>query len=245
MSLSKPLRFKKALNLNCWLSDFHNIVCITIKLSLPKNSPNVISYRTLKNFNGDAFVYDLFQLSEAMVYCNRDINWCMQYFSTCLYNIVNLHAPIKTTTIRQSSVPYMNIELRKLNYQRNMMRNLKNNQPSHSNYEKYRILRNKCVKVKKQSERTFYAERCDGGPKSQHFWFTIKPFVYSKYRKSDDIILEENGMIISEKEYVADILNNYFSKIAEGIGFNYSIPHDYHDDDVLLSAIKNTTATPA
>ena len=52
-------------------------------------------------------------------------------------------------------------------------------------------------------------------------------------------------MIISEKEYVADIFNHYFSKIAEGLGFNDPIPNDYHDDDVLLSAIKNTTATPA
>ena len=34
--VSKPLRFKKALNLDCWLSDFHSIVCITTKLSLPK-----------------------------------------------------------------------------------------------------------------------------------------------------------------------------------------------------------------
>ena len=52
-------------------------------------------------------------------------------------------------------------------------------------------------------------------------------------------------MIISEKEYVADIFNNCFSKIAEGLGFNDPIPNDYYDDDVLLPAIKNTTATPA
>ena len=159
------------------------IACVS-----PQNCPcrrgyYIISYRTLKNFNDDAFVYDLFQLSETMVYCNRDINWCMQHFSTCLYDIVNLHAPIKTKTIRQSSVPYMNSELRKFNYQRNMMRNLKNKHPSQRNYEKYRMLRNKCVKVKKQSERKCFAERCDGGPKKQHFWSTIKPFVASKYRK--------------------------------------------------------------
>ena len=61
---------------------------------------------------------------------DHDINWCMQYFGTCLYDIVNFHAPIKTKTIRQSSVPYMNSELRKLNYQRNMVRNLKNKHPS-------------------------------------------------------------------------------------------------------------------
>ena len=72
-----------------------------------------------------------------------------------------------------------------------------------------------------------------------------KPFVSSKYRKSDDIILEENGMIISEKEYVADIFKNYFSKIAEGLGFNDPIPNDYHDDDVLLSAIKKYDRHPS
>ena len=44
--------------------------------------------------------------------------------------------------------------------------------------------------------------------------------------------------MISEKEYVADIFNNYFNKIAEGLGFNDPIPNDFHDDDVLLSAIK-------
>ena len=125
------------------------------------------------------------------------------------------------------------------------MRDLMNKHPSQKNYEKYRILRNKCVKVKKQSERKYFAERCDGGPKNQHFWSTIKPFVSSKYRKSDDIILEETGMIISEKEYVADIFNNYFSKIAEGLGFNDPFPNDYHDDDVLLSAIKKYDSHPS
>ena len=33
--VSNPLRFKKALNLDCWLSDWHNFICITTKLSVP------------------------------------------------------------------------------------------------------------------------------------------------------------------------------------------------------------------
>ena len=52
-------------------------------------------------------------------------------------------------------------------------------------------------------------------------------------------------MMISEKECVAAIFNIYSSKIAECLGFNDPIPNDYYDDDVLLSAIKNTTAFPA
>ena len=44
-----------------------------------------------------------------------------------------------------------------------MMRNLTNKHPSQKNYEKYRILRDKYVKVKKQFERKYFAEQCDGG----------------------------------------------------------------------------------
>ena len=33
---SKPFRFRNTLNLDCWLSDFHNLICITTKLNVPK-----------------------------------------------------------------------------------------------------------------------------------------------------------------------------------------------------------------
>ena len=69
---------------------------------------------------------------------------------------------------------------------------------------------------------------------NQHLWFTIKPFVPSKYRKSNDIILEENGVMISDKEYVADIFNNDFSKIAGGLGFSEAIPNEHNDEDVHM-----------
>ena len=41
---SKPLRFKSTLNFDCWLSDFHNFICITTKLNMPRRPPNVIKY---------------------------------------------------------------------------------------------------------------------------------------------------------------------------------------------------------
>jgi hypothetical protein len=35
-------------------------------------------------------------------------------------------------------------------------------------------------KIKKQSIRNYFIERCAGGPKSKHFWPTIKPFLTNK-----------------------------------------------------------------
>ena len=70
----------------------------------------------------------------------------------------------------------MNSELRKLNYQRNMTRNTKNKHPCPENVERYRVLCNKCVKAKAKSQRKYFAERCDGGPKTNIFDPLSNPF---------------------------------------------------------------------
>ena len=44
--VSNPSRFKKALNLNCWLSDWHNYICVTTKLFAPHQKPSVIMHRS-------------------------------------------------------------------------------------------------------------------------------------------------------------------------------------------------------
>ena len=48
--VTQPERFKKSLNLECWLSDCHNLICVTTKLTVPKAPQNVIRYRSFKMF---------------------------------------------------------------------------------------------------------------------------------------------------------------------------------------------------
>ena len=123
--VSKSLRFKTTLNLDCWLSDFHNFICVTTNLYFPKRSSRVIQYRSYKNFLDELFMNDLLVLSQTMMYCNYNVDICIEFFITHLIDIIDKHAPMKFKTVRQNNVPYMNSELRKLNYQRNMMRNKK------------------------------------------------------------------------------------------------------------------------
>ena len=168
--VSNPSRFKKALNLNCWLSDWHNFICVTTKLFAPHQKPSVIMYRSFKNFIDDYFICDLYHLLESLNFDKSDgINTCFQTFIDCLNDIVNFHAPLKTKTIRKNNVPYMNSEWRKMMYKRNMMRNIKNKHPCPENYDRYRNLRNQCVKIGKRSKKQYFAERCEGGPKKSTF----------------------------------------------------------------------------
>ena len=244
--VSNPSRFKKALNLNCWLSDWHNFICVTTKLFAPHQKPSVIIYRCFKNFIDDYFICDLYHLLESLNFDKSDgINTCFQTFIDCLNDIVNFHAPLKTKTIRKNNVPYMNSEWRKMMYKRNMMRNIKNKHPCPENYDRYRNLRNQCVKIGKRSKKQYFAERCEGGPKNQHFWATIKPFISPRHYANIDIMLSENNSIITESESVAKIFNKYFNEIAEGIGFNDPIPENFDKDDILLYMIKRYDDHPS
>ena len=180
-----------------------------------------------------------------MMHYNHNVDVCVETFITYLCGIIDKHAPMKTKKLYQNNVPYMNSELRKLNYKRNMMRNIKNKHPCPENFERYRVLRNKCVKAKVKSQCKYFAERCDGGPKNQHFWPTIKPFINSRYDVKENVILCEGDDNINNTESVVKIFNEYFNQIASDIGFNDPIPDSYAADDVLLSFIAKYNSHPS
>ena len=48
------------------------------------------------------------------------------------------------------------------------------------------------LRIYKNSQATYFSERCEGGAKNQKFWKTIKPFLTSKQPSCQNIILKED-----------------------------------------------------
>jgi hypothetical protein len=71
-------------------------------------------------------------------------------------------------------VPFMNKNLKRAICKKRMSYNKYNRCKNKQNWETYRKQRNLVNKIKKQSIRNYFIERCAGGPKSKHFWPTIK-----------------------------------------------------------------------
>ena len=92
--------------------------------------------------------------------------------------------------------------------------------------EKYTKLRNKKIKVKRDSISVYFLERCGGGPKSKDFWPTIKPFLSQKQvnKSNSNIILKEDETLISDQKIVCDKLNSFCINIAQNIGINSTTP---------------------
>jgi hypothetical protein len=125
--------------------------------------------------------------------------------------------------------PFMNKTLRNAVYKKRMTHNEFLKDKSNKNWEAYRKQRNLVTKLKKQSIRTYFYERCVGGPKSTDFYPTIKPFLTNKGSNiTKDIILEDNNKIINDQLQVANNFNNFFINVAKDIGNDNNLSAEEH-----------------
>ena len=203
--VSSSRKYSKALNTNCPLSDFHNIIGAATKRFAPVMKPRNITYRSYKNFDDDKFKYDLsiapFHVAEIF----DDIDDTAWFTSQLLSNIIDEHAPLKTKTIKKESVPYMNSSMRKALYKRNMARN-KFRKFGKQYWEDNRRKRNEMVAIRNKSLQNYFSKNCSKPDKS--FWSTISPFMSNKKLKSSgSITLQENDKTENDNETVANIFN--------------------------------------
>ena len=88
------------------------------------------------------------------------------------------------------------------------------------NWEKYRKLRNKCVKETRKVKKEYYRNLNIGDiTDNKRFWKTIKPNFSNKI-KTKKIILVENEEIISENKINAEIFNEYFINVVKDLNIS-------------------------
>ena len=219
--LSKPRRFAKSLNCECILSDFHNFVGAATKKHMPLTEPRRIIYRSYNNFDGDAFIKDVTSAPFHVAIIFDDVHDASWFTSSLLNDVIDHHAPCKSKLIKCDSVPYMNSELRKALYKRNMVRN-KFRKFGKAYWEDNRIHRNNVVSIRKRSIANYFSKNCSR--KDKTFWYTVSLFMTDKKNKNGGkIILQEGDETITNNHQIANIFNDYFSNIASNIGFNDDI----------------------
>ena len=71
--------------------------------------------------------------------------------------------------------------------------------------------------AKEKSYKSYFEQNAKSGDVSNKlFWKTIRPFLISNgTHDNHDIILEENGDLIKDKENISDILNDFYINIVE------------------------------
>ena len=162
-----------------------------------------------------------------------DVYWAHEYL---FKEVIDEHVPMKERRSKTNKPPFMNCELRRAVYAKRMLRNKYRKCRSPGNWENYRKQRNLVTKLKRQSLRVYFFERCHGGPKSKDFWPTIKPFLSKKGSKDDPtILLNEGGQIISDQKEVCSVFNDFFVNVAKDIGSNNVSDFTQHPSILKIS----------
>ena len=101
---------------------------------------------------------------------------------------------------------------------RSRCKNAYNKSKNVENWERYRKLKNECVKLTIKAKKYYFNYlNVNSVRDNKTFWKTIKPFFSEKNKNSKKIILVENEEIIRDDKKNAEIMNSYFVNIATNL----------------------------
>ena len=127
---NKPKSFQSSSAFTSGLSDFHKLIITILKTEFVKLRPSVIKYRCYKHFQSNNFNCDLY--NELLAAGTASYN----VFQNIFQEILNIHAPFKSKTVRANNAPCMNKNLRKAIITRSRLKNKYLHTPNLTNREK-------------------------------------------------------------------------------------------------------------
>ena len=145
-----------------------------------------------------------------------DNYWALQLLLT---DVINEHAPLKTTKVKAREVTFMNKILKRAVREKPRMYNQYRKRPTPANWEQYRLQRNLTVTVRRDAIKAYFNDKCAEGAKNTDFWPTIKPFLTNKGAGGKStIMVRVNDKIITDPAHVSQHMNDFYVNIASKIG---------------------------
>ena len=140
-------------------------------------------------------------------------------FKDVYMKVLNLHAPMKNKFIRGNNAPFMNQTLSKAFMHRSKLKNKFNKNPTEENNNAYKKQRNYCVSLLRKEKKKYYTNLdikiFDDNKK---FWQSVKSLFSDKQKALPrDIILVENEVTTTDKNEVAEKLNDFFIGVVDNL----------------------------
>ena len=218
---NKPRSFQKTSCFELGVSDCHKLVMTTLKSHVIRLRPKHILYRCYKKFSEESFLKELNdEISQNdRFFSNTSVNPNSSYdmLRDLMQSVLNKHAPQKRKCIRGNNGNFMNKELSKAIMNRSRLKSNYNKNPTPSNRLLFTKQRNFCVTLRRKAIRSDFSRATKNGIMSRNeFYKLVTPYISNKGGLlKNDIILVENGNIISDDLEVANAFNLYYTNIVE------------------------------
>ena len=184
------------------------MVVTVLKCHFVRIRPKTIQYRDYRQFSPDALIADLIQRNlNSLPVSTLDPNKAYAEFCDTFQTILDKHALLKSKVLRGNHAPFIAKELSKFIMIRSRLKNKFNQHRTKENCNAYKIQRNNCVQLREKAMKSYFEQNTKSVDVSNKlFWKTIRPFLCIKgTHVNHDIILEENGDLIKDKENISEL----------------------------------------
>ena len=198
------------------ISDCHKMVTACLRSQIPRLKNKTILYRSFRNFDKELFLEKL-RDSLSKISSIYGTNFMYDTFVNMITVLLDKFAPIKKKVIRGNQSRFMNKELSKAIMKRSTLKSTYHKSPNKLNRSNYKRQRNLCVSLKKKAiKNDFQHSTSNIKENSKPFYNLIKPYLTNKGAlSSDDIILLESNVLVSNDKKIVDIFNDYYTNIVE------------------------------
>ena len=172
-----------------------------------KPLPKIIAYSDYRNFDNAKFRYDI-------VTATSNVDNFGMYKST-IFNIFDLHIPIKKKYNRANEAPFMPKQLHKAIIKRSRLRSIFLKHRTDTNRKNYSTQRNLCKKLLKNTKKSYFENlNTKKIPVNRSFSRTVPQLFTQNSSRGENINLVDGNKTISSDEELCETFNEFFSNVV-------------------------------
>lgn len=182
-----------------------------INVSISKNSHQMITYRSFKNFDENAFVNDLHQIPWEVVDTFEDVNDMVQIWNSLFLEVVDKHAPVKHHRVKKYRQPdWLSPEILDAIKDRNKCK-------VNGHVDDYRYLRNKVSSMIELAKKEMYKRKLvNGKDDPRSIWKLFREVGAGSKASPQESVpdIYVNDHFVSNDFDIANVFNSYFANVA-------------------------------
>ena len=200
--------------IRCGISD-HDIVSMVRKLNHFRiNRHRTVQKRCLNHFNQEHFIMDLKNVPWDNIQ-NASPNHTWEQWKSSFLGVVEKHAPMKKTRLRNNRSPWLSKGIINLIRKRDILKRKAAMSKELNDWNKFKASRNTTNNAIKQAKTKYYKEACSTHKDNpRKLWSAINEVCSRKSRSTTVKSIEIGQHTVTDSARISEAFNEHFSQIG-------------------------------
>lgn len=194
----------------------HNLIFAVRKIGIRRGSPRFIETRSFKNFNETKFIEDIKNTVWPTPNNSNDINIVWEDWKTTMQIILDRHAPCRIKRIRNKPSPWINLEIKREMYARNLLKKKAIKSNSSADWLLFKQKKNTVNQLVRRTKKCYYKDEIknsSGNPKET--WKVLNNLMGRKTKNTEITKLNLSSFeTITDAKDIANSFNTHFTGIG-------------------------------